>query len=49
MKLSNKIFTTSKTTPFLYCIVGELDIYMTNGTRKILLDKKRNRKGLTLV
>lgn len=24
--------------------MGELDIYMNNGNRKILLEKKRNRK-----
>lgn len=27
--------------------MGELDIYISNGNGKILLDKKRNRKGLT--
>jgi len=27
--------------------MSELDIYMSNGNGKILLDKKRNRKGLT--
>lgn len=48
-KLNNKTFTTNKTTLFIQCIMGELDIHMSNGNGKILLDKIRNRKGLKTV
>lgn len=40
MELSNKTFTTNKTIAFIKCLMGELDIYINNGNRKILLEKK---------